>query len=859
MNKRAGLSSGNPPSPIAITVTDASDRPFKRCREPVSVGVAHPRGRVAAATQWRLSGPRGDQIPVQTTVLDRWRDGTVRWLLVEFQADIDSSAPGIYTLAATDDGAAPPPRGLTTAREGNSLIVSSGAATFHLPLSGAGFIQAVRVNERSILQSAAITAEDAGGRRYQFIVAGAAVSHAGPLRATVHLDGAFADAHGEAWLEGSVRLNVYAGHGTLDAELSVTNPRAARHPGGTWDLGDEGSALIRDLSIEVVPSAAEPREIRASLDPADPMAAVPGRFSLYQDSSGGANWQHINHVNREGRVPATFRGYRADLGGRRVEGLRATPIVAIGSGFDQISLAAPRFWQVCPKSISADQRQCCFGMFPREYGDLHELQGGERATLRFTMCFGQDRISETPLAWVRAPLDVSADPAGYRAAGEWAPLAAGSPAAIDQYQALVDSVVSGDHTFAGRRETIDEYGWRNFGDLFADHEAVRQPLVSHYNNQYDALAGFIVRYLQTADARWWALADALAVHVADIDLYHSKGDRAAYSGGHFWHTEHYQPAGTATHRAYSRRSGSSGGGPSAEHNYTTGLMLHYYLTGRARSREAVIQLADWVIDIDDGSKSRFRWIDRRDTGNASCTRSVDFHGPGRGAGNSINALLDAHRLTDDARYLTKAEGLVARCVHPDDDVQALGLLDVENRWSYTVFLQVLGKYLEYRAERGLTDSAYEYARAVLIRYAVWMSEHERPYLETPEKLEFPTETWAAQDLRKAAVFEFAARYATAGDQRSLFLDRAGRFVDQSIAYLAASPTAHLTRPLVLLLAYAVQRPRGEAPAATAAASSHDWSPRRRFVPQRRRVVRRLIWAGAGLSAAALAVIALLIS
>ena len=131
--------------------------------------------------------------------------------------------------------------------------------------------------------------------------------------------------------------------------------------------------------------------------------------------------------------------------------------------------------------------------------------------------------------------------------------------------------------------------------------------------------------------------------------------------------------------------------------------------------------------MDDGRKSRFRWIDRGATGIASAPGRPDFHGPGRGAGNSINALLDAHRLTGEPRYLDKADALIARCVHPEDDQDALDLLDAENRWSYTVFLQVLGKYLEYRADRGLIDERYGYARAVLLNYARWMSRHERPY------------------------------------------------------------------------------------------------------------------------------------
>ena len=215
-------------------------------------------------------------------------------------------------------------------------------------------------------------------------------------------------------------------------------------------------------------------------------------------------------------------------------------------------------------------------------------------------------------------------------------------------------------------------------------------------------------------------------------------------------------------------------------------MLHHFLTGSEKSRAAVIQLANWVIDMDDGRKSRFRWIDRRDTGLASVTRApAIFHGPGRGAGNSINALIDAHRLTGEPRFLDKAEALIARCVHPDDDPEAINPLDAENRWSYTVFLQALGKYLEYRAERGLVDAKFEYARAVLLNYAMWMCAHERPYLDTPEQLEYPTETWAAQDIRKAAVFEFAARHTRDEGARACFLARADGFVDYAVAMLAA--------------------------------------------------------------------------
>src|SRR5581483_10171385 len=144
-------------------------------------------------------------------------------------------------------------------------------------------------------------------------------------------------------------------------------------------------------------------------------------------------------------------------------------------------------------------------------------------------------------------------------------------------------------------------------------------LVSHYNNQYDPVAGFAFQFLRTGDVRWWSMMRELARHVIDVDIYHTAGDKSAYNHGLFWHTYHYGDADTATHRTYPRSAlgRTHGGGPSADHNYTTGLMHYYFMTGDETARETVVDLAQYVIDMDDGRKTPFRWLDRGDTGRAA--------------------------------------------------------------------------------------------------------------------------------------------------------------------------------------------------------------------------------------------------
>src|SRR5205085_6117056 len=186
------------------------------------------------------------------------------------------------------------------------------------------------------------------------------------------------------------------------------------------------------------------------------------------------------------------------------------------------------------------------------------------------------------------------------------------------------------------------------------------------------------------------------------------------------------------------------------------------------------------------------------TGLASMTGSPLYHGPGRGAANSIVALLTGHRATGDAKFLLKAEQLIRRCIHPRDDIGERNLLDAERRWFYTVFLQALGKYLDYKIDLGAIDEMYAYARAALLHYAAWMADHEYPYLDRPDILEFPTETCAAQDMRKSDVFAFAAKHST-GAERARFFERGDFFYRSSVSTLARMPTRTLARPTILML------------------------------------------------------------
>lgn len=641
---------------------------------------------------------------------------------------------------------------------------------------------------------------DAGGGPIGCRVTDVSVNDAGPVRAEIEVRGA---ATGSRALAVSARVELFAGSTTARVRISLQNRHRAHHAGGLWLLGDEGSIRVRSVVWRLAMQGSVQR-VRCAPERGLPLDDVAAPFELYQESSGGDHWNGPIHRNAEGRVPVGFRGYRLRSGSSERTANRAAPIVAVGTTLGEIVVAVPRFWESFPKAIAVDDRTIEIGLFPRQWPDIHELQGGERKTDEVVVAFAGDTVSDPPLAWCHDPLFAYPSPAWCCASGAVPFLIPEADDPSPRYVSLVSAALDRQDGFAAKNERADEYGWRNHGDLHADHESALQPdrpLVSHYNNQYDAICGFGLHFLRTGDHRWWRLMADLARHVRDIDIYNTREDKAAYNGGLFWHTAHYTDAGTATHRTYPR--GTHGGGPSSEHNYNVGLMLHYFMTGERASREAAIGLGRWVIDMDDGRQTVFRWLAGGATGLASATGSMDYHGPGRGPANSVLACLVAARLTDAPEYIAKAEELIRRCIHPADDIAARQLHDVERRWYYTVFLQVLGWYLHDKGERRQIDGMYAHARESLLLYARWMTAHERPYLDRPDVLEFPNATWAAQDMRKADVFLWAAQHAT-GDERARFLERARFFFEYSVNALSADCTRTFTRIVVLLLSNGVR-------------------------------------------------------
>ena len=763
-------------------------------REPIRCGIPWKQGVLNDIEAVNLCDPQANPVGCQKTVLQRWSDGSIRWMLLDWVANVGEQSSSYLLSRQVPAFGQDESRCRVTKSSATELQVDTGVAVFAFRCGSTFPLDSVIVDERAQLSAGSGMCLHILPTSLEPIVESVEVEAEGPVRVALR----FLGSAGGLSLE--IRLEMWAGESLLRCEVGLTNPQAAGHRNGWWGLGSKGHELIEDCSLTLKPMAAD--RVRVRVDPQTPPKQG-CTVCVYQDSSGGENWNSPNHLNRQGRTPSRFRGYSLVCDGEESAGLRATPVGWMGNSNQGIAVASTYFWQNFPKLMEADvSRGLRFALFPSEFSDLYELQGGERKTHEIWFAFGADSFSA--LNWVGAPLIPVVDPIWCAENNAVPYLTPKSDDPHGGYCALVDSAIEGEDTFAIKRECIDEYGWRNFGDLYADHEAVFHtkdgPFISHYNNQYDPIAGCAIQFLRSGDARWRRVMNEMAWHVSDIDIYHTEKDKWAYNHGLFWHTNHYAQAGLATHRTFAPGPGMPGGGPSPEHLYASGLKLHYLMSGCPQSRQGALELGQYVIDADDGTRRIFSIIDRDYTGDVSSSGSQHYHGPGRAPGNSMVALMEAFSLTHDRKYLDKCEQLIRRCIHPLDDIQKRRLGDVEHRWFYMVFLHSLCKYLDLKEELGEIDQRFIYARESLLSYVRWAEKNEYPYLDRPELLDFPTETWAAQEMRKSEVFDRAGRF-TAEEERDRFLERAHHFFQVSVTSLSDFATRTLSRPVVLLMSF----------------------------------------------------------
>ncbi len=729
---------------------------------PYWTGVPLPKGAAGDAAAFRLLDSAGSAVPAQFDVLAAWSDGSVKWALVSFFAAVgaaEEGGPAVEQFRMVADESISPPQVAQPVHvqpRTELFRAATGPLKFYINRHGFVGLSQVRLDADRDGQfdaddliapdspAAGIFATDAEGEVYASRfgrLAGMEVERAGPLHATVVFRGDLRTQRGESpLLNYAMRIHAFAGSSLLRVVLTVQNPRPAGRAddGCRWILGQSGAVLLKGLEYALPVRLPEGhRRVTLSPEPGRLLDRIPltGPMTVYQDSSGGANWFGRVHVNRDNVIPLRFRGYRVDYHGRQIEaGLRATPWIEVADMRWAVALGVPDFWQNFPKSLGVDADGTIrLGLWPDEFGDLHEIQGGEQKTHEFWLYFRHrlgDRSVTDRMPYAREVMPaclsrpaVWASAESYAAAGALDPIRPGEKGRFDAYEATLAAAVNGRENLFTHIEQDDEYGWRHYGDTPARNERDQTQgpyhglaAVSHFNNEYDLGFGELLQALRMTDhdpqlaKAWWQLGLAALWHEADIDIYHTRDDPAMiYSGGTFTHTSHGVDAGRSTHRGSPTDAmwgkldwpWHRGSTPEAGHLRNRGILLAYLLTGDGHLRDAaweLVELVGWKIRAD-----RFAQI------------SV----PDRCGGNNLQILLDAHLMTWDQQYLDLCETIVANLDY-DAVVRRSG--EPAPGWQSALYLKSLGRFIETLTEKGVR---HEKAIVNYLRYAADILEHSR--------------------------------------------------------------------------------------------------------------------------------------
>ncbi|HUT36640.1 MAG TPA: hypothetical protein VNE39_24335 [Planctomycetota bacterium] len=564
---------------VKLTVEEPSG--VERKGWPVTSGVPFAQGALRDPSAMALYASDGAELPLQTEALARWPDGSVRWLLLDFQVDLAPKQKAALTLRhgpGTPRSEVQAP--LRIRREAGATHIEAGPLAVSF-LAGQGELTNLaefRLDKGGSFCLRSSVRDEADRVYVPFLVSAGpwdvVVEQSGPMRACVRLEGAYRTRHAQLFRY-VVRIHAFRGQPFVRLFHTFINDRQ-----------DALMAGIRSLELSVGPKAETERKL----------ALLNG-----QSSEGGCLVEVDDTVCEVNGRPA----------GKRAAGWAAVQTQDAG-----VALGLREFWQNWPKSLEVDGSELRVGLcpeFPKGLYDgkpleeenklYYHLRGGGysfkvgvarthelwalfsdgAADARRLAAFFQ--ASEDPLLATCEPAYVSST----KAAGDFPPA---DPAKFAGYDAWLSRALD---AHLARREKGREFGMLNYGDWYGERK------VNWGNLEYDLQHGLFLQYLRTGDRRFFLRAEQAARHHIDVDVAHATNPHLKnpwgrppeigdiwlhclnHTGGYYDEKTSGLPVARTYHMGHSTNYG---------HVWVAGDLDYYYLTGDRRAREVALQVAD---------------------------------------------------------------------------------------------------------------------------------------------------------------------------------------------------------------------------------------------------------------------------
>lgn len=297
---------------------------------PVRCGVPFAQGAIGPDSVFELMGPDGKAVPIQTRPMGIWTDGSLRWLLVDFAADVPANGHVFYTLQGRA-GKAEAAEPLVAQRDGAYVLDGQAFKAADEKLFG-------------LFGADDLWWEDGAGARYRFRMegegAGLSLIENGPRRAVLKASGWYVNDAGRRVALGDLRLEAHRGQPFWSFTHTVT------YAGDPWTETLGGYGIRFRLGETGYQSAS------AALD----AGAVTGAtIALFQRNADAVD---------------------ATTDGKALKGGRASGAVRLeGAGRPAITVYHRDFWRMAPKKLEADAAAgtVAFSYWPAEAGAMSFL------------------------------------------------------------------------------------------------------------------------------------------------------------------------------------------------------------------------------------------------------------------------------------------------------------------------------------------------------------------------------------------------------------------------------------------------------------------------------------------------------
>lgn len=632
----------------------------RREAQPVAGGVPLPRGLMKDTATLRVVDDAGKDVPAQFTVLGKWwPDESIRWVLVEFQADL---APGSVSTWRLKDGGAGTAREsyLKAEKTAEGVTVDTGRLKFTVKSSGFNLFDKVWVDDRGKGQydddhlvasgGSDLTVASSFPNRSEYVEYKASawpdtrveLEESGPLRATIKVTGAHGASPDGKMLDYTLRIHA---HNDKSYLRLVYSGECRQGPLDSYVPVDRWTVKIKpDFSDELLMKYAFGSE---GAPIAGDMRRGDGRAWLYQDSSD--------------RYTAGGRAYHGASGVLTGRGKSTRPPqlgwADLSGAADGVMVGVRYFWQLHPKALEVDPGGVKLHLWPN-FANKPGLVSGECGERQARFFAGVSKTHEILVyfhgakpngadawAFLQQPLFARCPSAWYcqetRAFGRLM-----DAAPISYRPEFRDDVTRFDwhmrkslERLLSRRDFnrgLDQYGMFNFGDHINYVEEERRdkageltngPNVHWDNNYYRFPHLMLMQFLRTGDLDFFDTGLEANQHLADVDTLcwpEQHAGAVRYSAG----PDHIRMVDDHL------RSAAPYASDTFNHFKIESHFDRYYLTGDRRALEVGLRGAAHAL--------------RMGTGGLSHQRSI---------GHGVFALLAGYEYTGERKYLDMARKL----------------------------------------------------------------------------------------------------------------------------------------------------------------------------------------------------------